>query len=94
MLSDKKTLQYFRALNKIFEQGILSKKKVTATDDHALDNIREGFAYYMEWCNEVQIQGVNPNDNSQTAFLSWQIRIHAYIHTIFLQVLIIIFMFT
>ena len=81
-LSDQKTLKYLQSLSQIFEQGILSRLKVTATDSQLLDNIREGFQYFVGWCKEVQLQGVNADETTQTAFLAWQVGIpHTHTHT-------------
>ena len=75
LLRDQQTLKYLQALNKIFERGILSSQKVTATDRKLLDIIREGFSYFEEWYAEVVKQGVDPGDQKQKAFLAWQVSI-------------------
>ena len=73
VLRDQKTLQYLKALNKVFEHGILSSEAVRSTESQPLVNIKEGFSYFAEWCSEVQMHEVNPDDITQTAFLAWQV---------------------
>ena len=70
---DKQTLCYLQALNKLFERGILSDGKISSVQSEKLQSMKEGLSFFQEWCEDVNTQGTNPDDQSQTAFLSWQV---------------------
>lgn len=65
---------YLRATNQIFENGVLSQKKISTSDTTCLDSVKTGFKYFETWFLEVLEE--NPdymfNDPKQTKFLSWQ----------------------
>lgn len=71
---DKQTLCYLQALNKLFERGILSDGKISSVQSEKLQSMKEGLSFFQEWCEDVTTQGTNPGKQSQTAFLSWQVR--------------------
>ena len=50
---DRASLEFLRALNNIFEQGLLSHYKVTDGDATPLTKMREGIEYFEEWCDEA-----------------------------------------
>ena len=47
---DRASLEFLRALNNIFEQGLLSHYKVTDGDATPLT---KGIGYFEEWCDEA-----------------------------------------
>ena len=73
ILRDKQTLKYLKALNMMFERGILSKAKVETMENEQLILIGQGFQFFSDWCEEVIREGINPDDPSQKPFLAWQV---------------------
>ena len=57
--SVKATSQYLEACNLIFEKGILSKKMVRALNSSVIQNIRDGFTFFVDWFEKHQAQGKN-----------------------------------
>ena len=55
---DKLTVQYLEALNKIFENGLLSKKRVFSSDAEPLTNMQTGLSFFVSWCDECIEQGM------------------------------------
>lgn len=55
---DKATLAYLVALNRIFENGLLSQKPVSDFDSSPLKNIEAGFKFFEEWCDEALNSGM------------------------------------
>lgn len=53
----EKTAQYLEACHMIFERGILSHKLVKCPDCQVLNNIKEGFQFFQEWCFEHENKG-------------------------------------
>ena len=51
-LQDLETLKYLRALNKLFERGVLSNGRIQAIDDEEILLLREGFAIFKSWYEE------------------------------------------
>ena len=49
---DELTVQYLEALNKIFENGLLSKKRVFSGDADPLTNMQTGLSFFVSWCIE------------------------------------------
>ena len=66
------TIQYLDACNKLFEQGLLSHKKIKVRDQEILAKMEEGFLFFMGWCDEAIINSVPIESNKQKTFLSWQ----------------------
>ena len=54
---DSATLEYLKAIRKIFECGLLSHDKVTDGDATPLSSISEGLQYFKEWCDEAEEHG-------------------------------------
>ena len=54
---DSATLEYLRAIRKIFEYGLLSHEKVTDGDASPLLSVSEGLQYFEEWCDEAISHG-------------------------------------
>ena len=73
---DKQTLLYLTALNRLFEQGILSSSQVSSMEAKELKNMSTGFEYFEEWCLDVRAVGIDPDDTTQTSFLAWQVNIN------------------
>jgi len=72
-LQDLETLKYLRALNKLFEWGVLSNGRIQAIDDEEILLLQEGFAYFKSWYEELFEDGVDPDSTTQTDFLAWQV---------------------
>ena len=70
---DRQTLLYLTALNKLFEQGILSSSQVCSMEANELKNMRSGFKYFEDWCLDIRAGGVDPEKITQTSFLAWQV---------------------
>lgn len=43
------TYTYLKAVNLMFEEGILSEKAVTTVSSPQLMNMKDGFKYFSEW---------------------------------------------
>lgn len=52
------TVQYLKALRKIFERGILCHEHVTSTESRVISTMQEGFRFFTEWCNDVRSHGM------------------------------------
>ena len=56
---DHASLEFLRAPNNIFEQGLLSHYKVTDGDATPLTKMREGIGYFEEsWCDKAIVRMV------------------------------------
>ena len=73
---DQQTLHYLKALNKLFERGILSNGKVQSIDAKELCLMREGLEFFESWCLDVIANGVDPDDNQQKPFISWEVHVY------------------
>ena len=61
-LRDLETSRYLRALNKIFERGILSDGRIQVIDDEEILLMREGFAYFESWYELAElVDGADPD---------------------------------
>ena len=47
------TVAFLPALNKIFEQGILSREHVASSDSPVSKQMSEGFLFFSSWCADV-----------------------------------------
>ena len=45
-----KTAAFLDACNLLFEQGLLSRRRVNSNDSPVLKNIRRGLSFFEEWC--------------------------------------------
>ena len=66
------TVQYLQACNKMFENGILSHTAIKNADSVVLQNIDEGFHFFMGWCDDAILEHINIFANNVTQFLAWQ----------------------
>ena len=55
--SVKATAQYLQSCNLIFERGILSKKMIKAMNSPVIENIKDGFQYFVDWCEKHDAKG-------------------------------------
>ena len=47
--SHLETAEYLEACNKLFENGILSYDMIRSMSSPALENMRQGFAFFEQW---------------------------------------------
>lgn len=47
------TLEYLKACNKLFENGILSHNSVDRLSSKVMKNIDEGYAYFKKWKDSI-----------------------------------------
>ena len=52
-----KTAEYLDACNLLFEQGLLSHRRINNKDSPVLANIRKGMAFFEQWCAEHEVTG-------------------------------------
>ena len=45
-----KTAAFLDACNLLFEQGLLSRRRVNSKDSSVLKNIKRGLSFFEEWC--------------------------------------------
>ena len=57
---DSQSVQFLEALNQIFENGLLSKEKVTCDDSAPLRSMQEGLSFFTTWCDECIKEGESP----------------------------------
>lgn len=48
---------YLKACNLLFEQGLLSHRRINNKDSPVLGNIRKGMAFFEQWCAEHEETG-------------------------------------
>uniref|UniRef100_A0A1X7V628 Transposable element P transposase-like RNase H domain-containing protein n=1 Tax=Amphimedon queenslandica TaxID=400682 RepID=A0A1X7V628_AMPQE len=65
------TLEYLKACNKLFEDGILSHQKVDQLSSKVLKNIDEGYAFFKKWKDSFS-NDANLREPTQKCFLAWQ----------------------
>lgn len=66
------TIQYLEACNKLFEQGLLSHGTIKSGQTQILDKMKDGFYFFMGWCDEVIGNRIDISSNTQKSFLAWQ----------------------
>ena len=66
------TIQYLEACSKIFEEGLLSHDKIQSGDTHILETMKDGFYFFMGWCDQNIENGIDISSNTQKFFLAWQ----------------------
>lgn len=68
------TLEYLKACNHFFEQGILSHVRISSTLSQPLVSMREGFTYFVSWLEALLAADptFTPTKPQQKSFLSWQ----------------------
>ena len=54
---DQMALSFLRALNNIFEQGILSREHVTSGEGPVLQRMSQGYNFFSSWCEDVIANG-------------------------------------
>ena len=54
---DRMTLRYLKALNSLFERGILCREHITISDQSVLDRMKEGFDFFTNWRDDVTEKG-------------------------------------
>ena len=62
--SDKNTLKYLEACNKMFERGFLSHDRISDMNSEVLRSINEGFQFFVNWSNEILLNGKLSDMNS------------------------------
>ncbi len=55
---DQMTLKYLKALNNLFERGILCKEHISSSNQSVLERMRTGFAFFSDWKEDVTEKGV------------------------------------
>ena len=55
--SDLMTVKYLKALNQLFERGILCSEHVSNEDSVVLQNMGKGFKFFKEWSEDVVSHG-------------------------------------
>uniref|UniRef100_A0A1X7U9J2 Uncharacterized protein n=1 Tax=Amphimedon queenslandica TaxID=400682 RepID=A0A1X7U9J2_AMPQE len=65
------TLEYLKACNKLFENGILSHKKVDQLSLKVLKNLNEGYAFLKKWKDSFS-NDTNLREPTQKCFWAWQ----------------------
>ena len=58
----------------MFERRILSSSRVQSIDAEEIVLLREGFAYFESWYEELAKDKVDPDSTTQTEFLAWQVK--------------------
>lgn len=66
--SDEMTLCYLKALNNMFERGVLCKEHISSTNQAVLARMEKGFNFFSKWRKHVIDQG-DLNIDKHTAFL-------------------------
>ena len=52
-----KTGEYLDACNVLFEQGLLSRRRIYSKDSPVLANIPKGMAFFEKWCADHERTG-------------------------------------
>lgn len=55
--SVKLTADYLQACNQIFERGILARKIVKGLNSPVLENIKDGFSFFVKWYEKHKLKG-------------------------------------
>lgn len=55
--SVKLTADYLEACNLIFERGILSRKMIKGVNSPVLENIKDGFQFFVNWFEKHKEKG-------------------------------------
>ena len=55
--SDRMTLQYLKAMNLLFERGLLCAEHIATTEAAALQRIEKGFKFFSDWKDDVIAHG-------------------------------------
>ena len=55
--SDEMTLHYLKALNNIFERGVLCREHISSSNQTVLDRMEKGFDFFSKWRKNVIDQG-------------------------------------
>jgi len=55
--SVKLTADYLDACNLIFERGILSRKTIKGVNSPVLENIKDGFQFFVDWFEKHKEKG-------------------------------------
>ena len=50
-------MQYLEALSQIFENGLLSKKRVLSVEAKPLLSMQSGLSFFTTWCNQCYKEG-------------------------------------
>lgn len=69
-----KTGEYLDACNLLFEQGLLSYRRVNNKDSSVLKNIKQGMSFFEQWCADHMdtVYQENTKRARQKKFLAWQ----------------------
>ena len=68
----KATLAYLKAMNASTVSTRICMH-VTSPDSAVLGQIKEGFSFLIDWCDDLIAHGIDPQDVNQSQFLSWQV---------------------
>ena len=55
--SDQMTLNYLKALNNLFERGILCTEHISSSNQSVLERMKAGFKFFEEWREDVIEKG-------------------------------------
>ncbi|XP_044170712.1 uncharacterized protein LOC122954816 [Acropora millepora] len=69
----KKAIEYLEACRQLFERGILSHEKVTTDQSIVLQNMSDGYAFFVGWADYAWEKEPNLTASSQKGFLAWQV---------------------
>lgn len=60
--SHEQTAKYLEACNNIFEEGLLSRRRINNLQSPVLANIRKGMEFFEGWCNAHSQKGISVNN--------------------------------
>ncbi|KAJ7323120.1 hypothetical protein OS493_032407 [Desmophyllum pertusum] len=66
------TVQFLEATQSLFEFGILSHAKILDASSPVLNNMEDGFLFFVAWADYCYGEGYNLATPAQTVFLAWQ----------------------
>ena len=50
-------MQYLQAVNKLFEDGLLSHNVITSMESEVIKNIDEGYRFFTKWLDSLLEEG-------------------------------------
>ena len=65
-------IQYLEACNRLFEQVMLSHGPIKPGQTQILNKMKDGFYFFMGWCDEVIGSRMDITSYTQKSFLAWQ----------------------
>ena len=75
------TESYLRALNNIFERTLLGKKtRIFQPDGSSMQRLENGFSYFLEWADELVVNGEFESGVDSKKFIACQVRGCDYVY--------------